>query len=72
MGGGGEHGQSDAEEAASQSDQSSRYLGDLAGAQNLPRMHLVSEQHHMAAGGGSAQLVHRLHHHLRGGVRGQR
>lgn len=47
-----------------------RYLRNLTGTEDLPRMHLVSEQHHVTARSSRAQLIHRLHHHLM--ARGQR
>ena len=43
-----------------------RYLGNLAGTQNLPRMPLVSEQHHVTVRNSSAHLINRLHHDLSG------
>lgn len=45
------------------------YLGNLTGTQNLPRMPLVSEQHHMTVRSCSTQLIHRLNHNLTGNSR---
>lgn len=42
----------------------SSYLGNLTGTENLPRMPLVSEQHHVTEGGGGTQLVDGLHQNL--------
>lgn len=40
------------------------YLRNLAGTQNLPRMLLVGEQHHVTLRNSSAQAIHRFHQNL--------
>lgn len=40
------------------------YLRNLAGTQNLPRMLLVSEQHHVTVRSSGAQAIHRFHQNL--------